>query len=154
MQLEQLRTLPEKRKKIDTILSTIQEAETIQEETEELKLSKLTAAVDELNRELMGLEEVVAAGLGIAEEITEKIDGDENIAPLLPKLDEIDQNIMGRNTKDIAGFLLKHVTDTIINTETDPHDPKSVIAQSVTLYSQLLSSIQYHRQLLLSYFNR
>ncbi len=149
-----LLNLPENRDEIDSVIASLRNPETISEDTAELKRSKLIAAIAELNRELTGLEEVVAAGLGIAEEITDKIDGNENIAPLLPKLDEVDQTILSRNTKDIAGFLLKHVTDTIINTEPDPNDPKAVIAQSVTLYSQLLASIQYHRQLLLSYFER
>ncbi len=146
--------LPEKRDEIESVIAPLRNPETMSKDSAEAKHSKLVAAVDELNRELMGLEEVVASGLGIAEEITEKIDGNENISPLLPKLDDVDRTIMSRSTKDIAGFLLKHVTDTIINTEPDPRDPKSVIAQSITLYSELLASIQHHRHLILSHFER
>jgi hypothetical protein len=107
---------------------------------EEDRLKILTATVKDLRDRILNLEEKALRGL----QITEKADPEEP-AHAFTSLEELDAKIGTDDIKDIAGFLME---DFLEELGQGAGTAREALKTSRSLYSHLLDSCRYHRELL------
>jgi hypothetical protein len=139
---EQLLTYPPIRGKIEDALAEVLEKEGKTDLRR--KYQKLHQAVEELLAELEALDTAVRQGLEIAETMESELDQGSSIDSYLRSLEEVDKRILSSTTKDIAGFLLSAMIDTIVESGKQKLPPHRIVENSKGIYRELHRSISYH----------
>jgi hypothetical protein len=99
------------------------------------------------------LEELAAGGLEECRRLEATLDGREELAPVLQRLDRIDTAILEVASRRVAGFLLHPLIQELAQYgEPDPGRPAGQAARALEssrrLYRELHESAVYHRRIL------
>jgi hypothetical protein len=112
------------------------------------KLAKIIDALNNLIKELESLNILAAKGLHYSELFEKRIRTGQEIDDLISCFSDIDKELLNKGSKTVVGFLLQPLINEIMDTEFRNTDPKLILQYSKKLYSEIISSSQYHLEIL------
>ncbi|MBT3273254.1 MAG: motility associated factor glycosyltransferase family protein [Spirochaetales bacterium] len=132
-------TFPEIRKKKEFIFKTVTDYSAAE------RVDSRAVMQSALNRLLADLKDLrnLAKEAGKLAETLDSAQGEE-LQALLDRLSEIDVKLLHSSSKDVAGFLVQDVAETIIENSSSSSSLKDVKASSLRMYRELELSAEYH----------
>lgn len=106
----------------------------------------LKSGLIDLLEELKGLRKLAKQGAGESEKLLKAFRAGGPTAAMVETLNEIDSRIASSVSKDIAGFLLRKLLDSIAGGGSLGQEED--LRRSVRLYRELAASAQFHREVL------
>jgi len=135
---EALRSLPVIRKNIDTLIESVKSIKS------QASFASLKRALASLMQELDDLIELTSRGM----QISESMRNDRVIPERLSDLNKIDQSIMNRESREMAGFILAPVLEDQFKTVKKNLTDSEILENSMSLYTNLNKSLEFHRSLI------
>ncbi|MCX7786225.1 MAG: DUF115 domain-containing protein [Spirochaetes bacterium] len=137
--LEEVLEYPSCRNTVDAILQSIDQEHPVLPDPWRIEEGK-----HELLRGLATLEELAQEGIRRAELLKTRLS--QHLSIDLDQLNEIDENILSHQYRNIAGFLLAR---TLMSLEqTNPATVEQTLENSLRIYRDLLDSIRFHKEIL------
>lgn len=152
MPLDSLYRYPEIRRDVEKRKARLERGEDGQDR--HIRYRRLQTAVETLIDELTRLSETADRALTYSMQLEEQFNRNEPVDDILLELEKIDADILSSFSKDIAGFLLNSVSRSIMTTGDGNPTHGDIIANSQELYQGLKRSVEFHRLLLLRWFDK
>lgn len=108
---------------------------------------KLHRSHDNLISEFKGLKELSSEGYRIAVELKGNFHQGQDITSQIEALNQIDNSIVSRSGREIAGFVLLDFTTELLKEKKNPKADE-IIENSIELYRELDQSLDFHIDLL------
>ena len=145
--IKKLLNYPDIREEIDNIRERIEISS-----TDAVKTTKQTLihGTNILKDELERLSTLSNKGISLISEYKGGDQGDISVPMLLKGLDEIDNQIMGSDSREITSFLLQPIINEIADKDRVETFDEG-IEESIMLYSRIRESADFHLELVLSY---
>ncbi|HOV64512.1 MAG TPA: hypothetical protein PLG43_11590, partial [Spirochaetia bacterium] len=109
---------------------------------------RVTAAFDDLRKELEELKALTEEGLRVIEQMKNPLFPQEETAASLLALDSIDRRIRASSSREVVGFLARPVLEEIIGSGGGKMDTLTVLQNSEKMYAEILESVRFHLSVL------